>query len=60
MRKEYQMFDHSLYEGSPALNAQDKCGNNVLHLAAKIKESSFTIDIVKVGGVSIKICIHVC
>ena len=39
----------SLCEGTPALNAVDKRGNNVLHIAASIKESRFTKEIVKVA-----------
>ena len=38
-----------LCEGTPALNAVDNDGNNVLHLAASRKESTFTKDIVKVS-----------
>ena len=34
-------------QGSPVLNAQDNRGNNVLHLAASIKETKFTKDIIK-------------
>ena len=35
-------------QGSPVLNAQDNEGNNLLHLAASIKETKFTKDIIKV------------
>ena len=38
-----------LCEGTPALNTVDNDGNNVLHLAASRKESTFTKDIVKVS-----------
>ena len=47
------------YAGTPALNAQDMGGNNLLHLAASIPESTFTIDIIKVEGFSMQTHIHV-
>ena len=36
-----------LYEGSPALTVLDRENNNVLHLLAERKESSFTKEIVQ-------------
>ena len=39
------------YEGTEAINAKDNEGNNVLHVAASIKETHFSKEIVKVSSI---------
>ena len=38
----------NLCEGTPALNVLDNKGDNILHIAASIKETRFSKEIVKV------------